>query len=124
QGLDLAQRLRAQSIRAEEFTFSSASKQRLAATLLSTLNAGNLRLYPAEGLRDELLALRLVQSTSGAWSFDHTSGGHDDRAVALALMAVAALEGPMVSSGAPWVGRRENPWRLGEPEVAPSTGGR
>jgi hypothetical protein len=124
QGLDLAQRLRAQSIRAEEFTFSSASKQRLAATLLSTLNSGQLRLYEAEGLRDELLALRLVQTTSGAWSFDHKSGGHDDRAVALALMAVAALEGPMVSSGAPWIGRRESPRRLEEPEVAPSTGGR
>jgi hypothetical protein len=94
QGLDLAQRLRAQGVRAEEFTFTSASKQRLAATLLSTVNAGNLLLYEAEGLRDELLALRLVQTSSGAWSFDHRAGGHDDRATALALMVVAALERP------------------------------
>ena len=92
QGLDLAQRLRARGIRADEFTFTAASKQRLAASLLSTVNSGNLALYEAEGLRDELLGLRLVQTSSGGWAFDHRSGGHDDRAVALALMTVAALE--------------------------------
>lgn len=94
QGLDLAQRLRGQGVQAQEFTFSVASKQRLAASLLSTINSGNLALYEAEGLRDELLALRLVQTSSGAWSFDHRAGGHDDRAAALALMVVAALERP------------------------------
>lgn len=97
QGLDLAQRLRARGIPAEEFSFTSASKQRLAATLLSTINVGNLHLYEAEGLRDELLGLRLVQSSSGLWSFDHRSGGHDDRAVALSLLAVSLLEQPVGS---------------------------
>jgi len=94
QGLDLAQRLRRRGIRAEEFTFTQGSKQRLAATLLSTLNTGRLRLYDAPGLRDELAALRLAQSRSGLWSFDHQAGGHDDRAVALALVAVGLLERP------------------------------
>lgn len=93
QGLDLAQRLRGQGVRVEEYTFTTASKQRLAATLLSLVNGGNLALYEAEGLRDELLGLRLVQNPAGGWAFDHKSGGHDDRAVSLALMAVAALEG-------------------------------
>jgi hypothetical protein len=97
QGLDLAQRLRAQGVIAEEFTFSAGSKQRLAATLLSAINAGNLLLYDADGLRDELLALRLTQTSSGAWTFDHQRGGHDDRAVALALVVVALLEQKNVS---------------------------
>lgn len=92
QGLDLAQRLRKQGIRATEFNFSQGSKQRLAATLLHSLNAGHLRLYEPGGLRDELVGLRLKQAASGAWSFDHSRRGHDDRAVALALMTVAALE--------------------------------
>jgi hypothetical protein len=92
QGLDLAQRLRAQGVPTREFAFSQASKQRLAATLLSTVNGGKLRLYEAEGLRDELLGLRLAQASSGAWTFDHKSSGHDDRAVALALMVTALLE--------------------------------
>lgn len=113
QGLDLAQRLRGAGVYAEEFSFSSASKQRLAATLLSTINAGNLRLYEAEGLRDELLGLRLVQSASGAWSFDHRSGGHDDRATALSLMAVALLERPLPSFGAFWVPDAPHPLALG-----------
>ena len=79
QGLDLAQRLRAQGVRAEEFTFSPASKQRLAATLLSALNGGNLVLYEAEGLRDELLGVAAGAERAGAWAFDHQRGGHDDR---------------------------------------------
>ncbi len=97
QGLDLAQRLRKRGIRAEEFTFSQGSKQRLAATLMSILNTGRLRLYEAPGLREELLALRLAQTRSGLWHFDHQTGGHDDRATALALVAVALLERPIGS---------------------------
>jgi hypothetical protein len=98
QSLDMSQRLRARGIRAEEFTFSQGSKQKLAATLLSTMNTGRLRLYEAPGLRDELLALRLAQSKSGLWSFDHVAGAHDDMAVAVALVAVGLLERP--ASGA------------------------
>jgi hypothetical protein len=94
QGLDLSQRLRAKGIQSEEFTFTSSSKQRIAATLLSTINTGSLVLYRAEGLEEELLSLRLVQTTSGSWAFDHARGGHDDRAVALGLMTVALLERP------------------------------
>jgi hypothetical protein len=60
-----------------------------------------LRLYEAEGLRDELLALRLIQTRSGVWTFDHARGGYDDRAVALAMVVVALLERPAGSSHAP-----------------------
>jgi hypothetical protein len=94
QGLDLAQRLRAAGIPAQEFNFNPSSKQKLASTLLHSLNAGKLRLYPAEGLREELLDLRVKQTASGGWTFDHDSRGHDDRAVALALALVAAIERP------------------------------
>lgn len=116
QGLDLAQRLRAHGIRAEEFNFSQGSKQRLASTLLSLMNTGRLRLYEAPGLREELLALRLAQARSGLWSFDHNAGGHDDRAVAIGLMAVGLLDRPpatvstesyMEPEGAPVIRRGE-----------------
>ncbi|HXW59242.1 MAG TPA: hypothetical protein VEJ23_07160 [Solirubrobacteraceae bacterium] len=112
QGLDLAQRLRAQSIHAEEFTFSPTSKQRLAATLLSAINAGNLLLYEADGLKDELLALRLTQTSSGLWAFDHQRGGHDDRAIALALVAVALLERAQPSLGAPIYSTAPSRWNM------------
>jgi hypothetical protein len=111
QGLDLAQRLRARGVPAEEFSFTAASKQRLAATLLSTLNAGKLAVYEADGLREELLGLRLVQSSSGLWSFDHRSGGHDDRAVALALLAVSLLEHPVGAIAAYWMPLAPHPLR-------------
>jgi hypothetical protein len=102
QGLDLAQRLRKRGLRVEEFTFSTASKQKLAATLLSAVNNGKLKLYEADGLREELLALRLVQTAAGTWSFDHKARkGHDDRAVSLALMATALLE--RGDEGAAWL---------------------
>ena len=99
QALHMAQGLRGRGVPVVEYTFTRPSKQRLAQTLLSLLNAGNLRLYEAPGLREELLALRLVQATDGSWAFDHRPGGHDDRAVAISMMAVAALEGPAGADG-------------------------
>lgn len=90
QGYHLAERLRRKGVSAKEVNFSPAFKQRLASTLLQAVNDELLRLYPAEGLREELLALK-VKATSNGWTFDHAAGGHDDRAVALALMTVAAL---------------------------------
>jgi hypothetical protein len=110
QSLDMLQRLRRRGIRADEFTFSQGSKQRLAATLLSSLNAGRFRLYEAPGLRDELLGLRLEQSKAGLWSFNHQAGGHDDRASALALVAVGLLERPLATvSTESWMERDEPP---------------
>jgi hypothetical protein len=94
QSLQMLDRLRRRGVRADKFTFSQGSKQRLAQTLMSSLNAGRFRLYEAEGLRDELLGLRLEQSKAGLWSFNHRAGGHDDRATALALVAVGLLEKP------------------------------
>jgi hypothetical protein len=99
QGLDLAQRLRARGLRVEEYAFTTASKQRLAATLLSLVNGGQLALYEADGLREELQGLRLVQNPAGGWGFDHKTGGHDDMAVALSLMAVAAVGESRVGAG-------------------------
>ena len=92
QALHVLERLRSRGLHAKERTFSPAFKQRLASTLLQAVNDRALRLYPDDELRDELLALEVRQNAGGAWTFDHRSGGHDDRAVALALMLVAALE--------------------------------
>jgi len=94
QALDLTQRLTARGVLAVEYGFTAQSKMRLAQTLLSLINGHNLKLYEADGLRRELLGLRLVQASGGAWAFDHRPGGHDDRAIAIAMMACAALEGP------------------------------
>ena len=88
----MASRLRDRGVTAKEYNFSPASTNLLQNAL--AINDGKLRLYEAEGLREELLALRLVQGTAGAWGFDHKKGGHDDRVMALALMVTALLERP------------------------------
>lgn len=90
QALELAQRLDARGATTTEFHFSTQSKMRLASALLTAFNTGALALYEAPGLHDELSQLRLVDSGSGMWSFDHRPGEHDDRAVSLAMLVLAA----------------------------------
>ena len=94
QALHVLERLRERGVRAHEVTFSAGFKQKLASTLLQSVNDRALALYPDDELRDELLGLR-VKQTAGGWTFDHASGSHDDRAVALAVMIVAALDTPL-----------------------------
>jgi hypothetical protein len=94
QALELITRLEKHDVDVRPFHFSPQSKTRLASTLLHSINTGALELYPAEGLRDELVALRVKPSSSGSgmFAFDHAPGEHDDRATALALMLVEAIE--------------------------------
>jgi hypothetical protein len=92
QAIALCQRLREAGVTISEYHFGPRSKQQLASALLEALNSGELALYPDEELREELIGLRLRQSSTGAWSFDHAPGQHDDRAVALALALVETLE--------------------------------
>ena len=94
QALELITRLEKHDVDVRPFHFSPQSKTRLASTLLHSLNTGGAQLYPAEGLRDELVALRVKPSSSGSgmFAFDHAPGEHDDRSTALALMLVEALE--------------------------------
>jgi hypothetical protein len=93
QALEMVERLRKSGIRVDEFHFSAQSKMRLASSLLHALNTGSLGVYPAEGLREELLGLRLVQRGPGLFAFDHAPGEHDDMAVALSMALVGAVEG-------------------------------
>ena len=88
QGLEMAGRLKAEGVKVREFHFSPQSKMRLASSLLHALNTDALDLYEANGLRDELVALRVTQTGTGMFAFDHAAGEHDDRAVALSMMLV------------------------------------
>ena len=44
------------------------------------------------GLLDELTTVRLRESTPGVYRLDHDASGHDDRAVAIGLAALALTE--------------------------------
>ena len=58
-------------------------------------------MYPDEALERELVGLNVVQRGYG-WRIDHSSGGHDDRAMALGMMAMEAID--LGSRGEPNVG--------------------
>jgi len=92
QAVGLAQRLRARGVAVTEWTFSPVSVGRLAMTLHLLLREHRLALPDDAGLLDELATVRLRESTPGTYRLDHDASGHDDRAVALGLAALALTE--------------------------------
>jgi len=93
QAVHLAQGLRRRGIRTREFTFSQASAGRLGLLLYRLLRDGQLDLPDDQELIDELANVRLRETSIGQYRLDHDNGKHDDRAVALALLAHELLEG-------------------------------
>jgi phage terminase large subunit-like protein len=97
QAIGLAQRLRSRGLRVDEFTFSAQSVGRLASTLHLLIRNRALALPEDEELLAELANVRLRETSPGVLRLDHDPDKHDDRAVALALGAVALLEQPASS---------------------------
>ena len=61
-------------------------------TLHLLLREHRLALPDDPELLDELATVRLRESTPGTYRLDHDASGHDDRAVALGLAALALTE--------------------------------
>lgn len=74
-----------------EFKFTGETVRRLSETMFDVIRSGRLRLYPDAELEAELLNLNVIQKGYG-WRIDHSSGGYSDRAMALGMMAMQALE--------------------------------
>jgi phage terminase large subunit-like protein len=104
------ERLRDQSVRIVDFTFSASSVQKLSATLHHAITSAALRVYPDRELEREILGLRVIETPSG-WRFDHRSGAYSDRAVALA-MAITAAQSARTGTMSTHVPRRQIPRRL------------
>jgi hypothetical protein len=66
---------------------------KLAIVLYRLLREHRLSIPADDALRDELLTVKLRESSPGITRLDHDSGRHDDRAIALAMVA-EALETP------------------------------
>jgi phage FluMu gp28-like protein len=108
QAAQLTERLRRRGVRMREYVFSTASVGRLASTLFQVLREGTIQLPNDEALLDELRNVRLRETSPGVIRMDHDAGGHDDRAISLALAAHRLVEkgeprGPRGS----WVARGE-----------------
>lgn len=99
QAVGTAQRLAARGLHVEQFAFTTASTGRLASTLHMLLRNRALSLPDDPELLDELAHVRLVERSPGIVRMDHEPGRHDDRAIALALAAVALLDTPRSGPG-------------------------
>lgn len=88
----LVEQLRKAGVACVEWTFSSSSVGRLATALMQSLRGRLLDLPDDPDLRDELLAVRLRETSPNVLRLDHKSGGHDDRAITVG-MAVEVLTG-------------------------------
>jgi phage terminase large subunit-like protein len=94
QAVGLGQRLRREGVTVDEYAFGPQSVGRLASTLHLLLKDRRLWLYDDEELLDELANVRLRESSPGVLRMDHDPDRHDDRAIALALAALALVERP------------------------------
>lgn len=94
QAVALAQRLRRKHVKVDEFTFTSASANKLAVGLFRLLKERRLDLPDDRDLIDELATVKLVERAPGVYRLDHEAGRHDDRAIALALAATAVADEP------------------------------
>lgn len=92
QAVGMAQRLRERGVVVGEFTFSASSVGRLALTLYSLLRDHALAIPNDPELIDELLNVRLRESSPGVYRMDHDPDKHDDRALSLSLAAHLLLE--------------------------------
>jgi hypothetical protein len=92
QAAQLAERLRKRGIRMREYAFSASSVGRIASTLFQLLRDRAVALPDDPDLIDELLHVRLRETSPGVLRLDHDSGRHDDRAIALALAAHRLVE--------------------------------
>jgi len=88
QAAQLSERLQTAMVRTEEFTFSTAGVNRLARSLYGALRDRAIVLPDDDGLLTELASVRLVETGPGLVRLDHRAGGHDDQAVAVALVLV------------------------------------
>ncbi len=98
QGIGLAQTLRGQGVRCDQYVFTTQSVGRLATVLFQLIRDGQLSLPDDARLLDELASVKIREtSTVGAVRMDHDSGKHDDQAVAIALAAQALVTSPVHS---------------------------
>jgi hypothetical protein len=88
QAVLMAQNLRRRGVQVTEWTFSQQSIARLAVNLYRLLRDRRLFLPDDDDLLSELAAVRLRETSPGVYRLDHDADKHDDRAVALGLVAL------------------------------------
>ncbi len=100
QAVAMTQRIRSKGIVIDEFTFSQQSVGRLAMALHTTIRDHRLAIPDDPELIDELVNVRLRETSPNVYRLDHDPDRHDDRAIAMALAVLsltttAPMSGPI-----------------------------
>ncbi len=88
----MVEQLRRAGVGCTEFVFTSSSVGRLATALMQALRGHLIDLPDDKDLRDELLTVRLRESSPNVMRVDHRAGRHDDRVIATAMAALLLTE--------------------------------
>jgi hypothetical protein len=94
QAVAMTQRLRNKGIGIDEFTFSQASVGRLAMALHTTIRDHRLAVPDDPELIDELINIRLRETSPNVYRLDHDPDRHDDRGIAMSLAILALTTAP------------------------------
>lgn len=93
-GQQMMQRLSRRGLRVEEFTFTASSNSARTLTLLRLIREHRLALPDHEDLVDELVNLRVRETSPNVYRHDHSASGHDDIVTAVSLVAHHLLNRP------------------------------
>jgi hypothetical protein len=91
QASQMIENLRGRQVRCEEFKFTGASNDKMTNTLHVMLRDGLVDLPNDEGLLDELLSVRVVETRLGGLKVDTVPGKHDDQVDALGVAMVVLM---------------------------------
>lgn len=89
------QNLNRRGVRAVEFAFTTTSVGQLAAALVMAFRNHQVTVPHTPALREELLRVRLRETTPGVSRLDHDPNGHDDQAVTIGMAAQLLLSSAM-----------------------------
>jgi len=96
------QNLNLRGVRAKEWNFTTTSVGEVASALVQTFRNRQIHVPDNPILREELLRVRLRETTPGVTRLDHDKGAHDDQAVTIG-MGCRILIGDGSGLGASWM---------------------
>ena len=99
----MIEQIRKAGIRTEEFVFSSSSVGKLATAIGQALRGRTILLPNDEELRQELLAVRLRETSPNVMRIDTVGSGHDDRVIAVAMAIYDLTANAPNSAGREWL---------------------
>ena len=93
------QNLNKRGVKAEEFTFGATTVGQVATSLVQTFRNQLIVIPDAPVLKDELLKVKLRESSPGVTRLDHDRSSHDDQAVTLGMAAHTLIGAVKSGSG-------------------------